>query len=100
MNYSGVLLLADAIERAASRGPRKVIVALDELDLRRSHHALWADQFVNGQNQGAAPVNTQVSGNDIKVIFPADLRRRQAGVPGARPEQRTSARRPSQRRPP
>ena len=28
-------------------------------------------KFVNGQNQGAAPVNTQVQGNDIQVIFPA-----------------------------
>jgi len=27
-------------------------------------------RFVNGQNQGAAPVNTQVLDNDIKVIFP------------------------------
>jgi len=27
-------------------------------------------KFVNGQNQGAAPVNTQVLGNDIQVIFP------------------------------
>jgi len=28
-------------------------------------------KFVNGQNTGAAPVNTQVVGNDIQVIFPA-----------------------------
>jgi len=27
-------------------------------------------KFVNGQNQGAAPVNTQVLGGDIAVIFP------------------------------
>ena len=27
-------------------------------------------KFVNGQNQGAAPVNTQVLDNDIKVILP------------------------------
>jgi branched-chain amino acid transport system substrate-binding protein len=27
-------------------------------------------KFVNGQNMGAAPVNTQVQGNEIKVIFP------------------------------
>ena len=29
-------------------------------------------KFVNGQNQGAAPVNTQVLDNDIKVILPPD----------------------------
>ncbi len=27
-------------------------------------------KFVNGQNMGAAPVNTQVQNGDIKVIFP------------------------------
>ncbi len=27
-------------------------------------------KFVNGQNTGAGPVNTQVQGGDIKVIFP------------------------------
>ena len=27
-------------------------------------------RFVNGQNQAGAPVNTQVQGGDIKVIFP------------------------------
>ena len=28
-------------------------------------------RFVGGQNEGASPVNTQVQGGDIKVIFPA-----------------------------
>ena len=27
-------------------------------------------KFVNGQNQGAAPCNTQVQDKDIKVIMP------------------------------
>jgi branched-chain amino acid transport system substrate-binding protein len=30
-------------------------------------------KFVNGQNQGAAPVNTQVLDNDIKVVLPANF---------------------------
>jgi branched-chain amino acid transport system substrate-binding protein len=30
-------------------------------------------KFVNGQNQGAAPVNTQVQGSDIQVILPAEF---------------------------
>jgi branched-chain amino acid transport system substrate-binding protein len=30
-------------------------------------------KFVNGQNQGAAPVNTQVLDNDIKAILPPDF---------------------------
>ena len=28
-------------------------------------------KFVNGQNEGAVPANTQVIGNDIKVVLPA-----------------------------
>ncbi len=30
-------------------------------------------RFVGGQNQGAIPVNTQVQGGDIKVIFPREF---------------------------
>jgi branched-chain amino acid transport system substrate-binding protein len=30
-------------------------------------------KFVDGQNQGAAPVNTQVLGKDIQVILPAQF---------------------------
>ncbi len=30
-------------------------------------------KFVNGQNEGAAPVNTQILQKDIKVIFPKDF---------------------------
>jgi branched-chain amino acid transport system substrate-binding protein len=30
-------------------------------------------KFVNGQNQGAAPVNTQVLEKDIQVIFPSQF---------------------------
>jgi branched-chain amino acid transport system substrate-binding protein len=30
-------------------------------------------KFVSGQNMGAAPVNTQVQDQAIKVIFPADF---------------------------
>ena len=40
-------------------------------------------KFVNGQNQGAAPVNTQVQGNDIQVIFPASFASAKAVLPDA-----------------
>jgi branched-chain amino acid transport system substrate-binding protein len=38
-------------------------------------------KFVNGQNQGAAPVNTQVLNNDIQVIFPAAFANAKAVFP-------------------
>ena len=71
MNYSCVLLLADALERAASADRAKIIGALESSTFAGHVMPYGPTKFVNGQNQGAAPVNTQVVGNDIQVIFPA-----------------------------
>ena len=67
----GVLLLADALERAASADRAKIIAALESSTFSGHVMPYGPTKFVNGQNQGAAPVNTQVIGNDIQVIFPA-----------------------------
>jgi branched-chain amino acid transport system substrate-binding protein len=71
MNYSTVLLLADALERAASTDHAKIIAAMETSTFAGHVMPYGPTKFVNGQNQGAAPVNTQVLGNDIQVIFPA-----------------------------
>src|SRR6187200_2183413 len=71
MNYSCVLLLADALERAASADRDKIIAALESSTFAGHVMPYGPTKFVNGQNQGAAPVNTQVINNDIQVIFPA-----------------------------
>ncbi|MBC7577692.1 MAG: ABC transporter substrate-binding protein [Tardiphaga sp.] len=73
LNYSGVLLLADAIERAASADRKAIIAALASSTFAGHIMPYGPTQFVNGQNMGAAPVNTQVQGNDIKVIFPSSF---------------------------
>jgi branched-chain amino acid transport system substrate-binding protein len=73
MNYSCILLLADAIERAASTDRAKVTDALASSTFSGHVMPYGPTKFVNGQNQGAAPVNTQVIGNDIKVILPASF---------------------------
>jgi branched-chain amino acid transport system substrate-binding protein len=73
MNYSCVLLLADAIQRAASAERAKIITALESSTFAGHVMPYGPTKFVNGQNQGAAPVNTQVLGNDIQVIFPAEF---------------------------
>jgi branched-chain amino acid transport system substrate-binding protein len=70
MNYSCVLLVADAIERAASTDRAKLIGALASSTFAGHVMPYGPTKFVNGQNEGAAPVNTQVLGNDIAVIFP------------------------------
>jgi branched-chain amino acid transport system substrate-binding protein len=71
MNYTSMLLLADALERAASAERPKIIAALASSTFAGHVMPYGPTKFVNGQNQGAAPVNTQVLGNDIQVIFPA-----------------------------
>ena len=70
LNYSAVLLLADAIERAGSADRAKIIAALETSTFDKHIMPYGPTKFVNGQNTGAAPVNTQVQGGDIKVIFP------------------------------
>src|SRR5436305_6609480 len=71
MNYSAVLLLADALERAASAERAKIIAALDSSTFAGHVIPYGPSTFHHRQYQGAAPVNTQVLGNDIQVIFPA-----------------------------
>ena len=70
MNYSCILLLADAIERAGSIEHAKLTAALESSTFAGHVMPYGPTKFVNGQNQGAAPVNTQVLGNDIQVILP------------------------------
>lgn len=70
LNYSCVRLLADAIERAGSTDRAKIIEALGTSTFADHIMPYGPTKFVNGQNQGAAPVNTQVQNGDIKVIFP------------------------------
>jgi branched-chain amino acid transport system substrate-binding protein len=70
MNYSCVLLLTDALERAASAERAKVIAALESSTFSGHVMPYGPTKFIDGQNQGAAPVNTQVLGNDIQVILP------------------------------
>jgi branched-chain amino acid transport system substrate-binding protein len=70
MNYSCMLLLADALERAASADRANIISALDNSTFAGHVMPYGPTKFVSGQNQGAAPVNTQVIEGDIQVILP------------------------------
>ena len=73
MNYSCILLLADAIERAASTDRAKITDALANSPFGGHLMPYGPTKFIDGQNQGAAPVNTQVIDNDIKVILPTQF---------------------------
>jgi branched-chain amino acid transport system substrate-binding protein len=73
LNYSCVRLLADAIEKAGSADRAKVTEALTNSTFADHIMPYGPTKFVNGQNAGAAPVNTQVQNGDIKVIFPTEF---------------------------
>ena len=70
MNYSCVALVADALARAGAADRAKLTEALANSSFAGHVMPYGPTKFVNGQNQGAAPVNTQVLKNDIQVIFP------------------------------
>ena len=67
------MLLADAIERAASTDRAKIIAALASSTWDGHFMPYGPTKFVNGQNTGARAVNLQVQENDIKVIEPAEF---------------------------
>src|SRR5262247_3802159 len=71
MNYSCIYLVADALERAGAADRAKLTDALASSTFSGHLMPYGPTKFVNGQNEGAAPVNTQVLDNDIKVILPA-----------------------------
>jgi branched-chain amino acid transport system substrate-binding protein len=71
LNYCSVLLAADALSRAGSVDHTKVTAALEASTFADHIMPYGPTKFVGGQNQGAGPVNTQVQGSDIQVIFPA-----------------------------
>ena len=73
MNYTAVMLVADALEHAASADRAKLMAALANSTFSGHIMPYGPTKFVNGQNQGAAPVNTQVLDNDIKVILPPEF---------------------------
>jgi branched-chain amino acid transport system substrate-binding protein len=75
LNYSCVMLVADALERAGRADRVAVIEALAATGAGFTRHIMpyGPTRFENGQNQAAQAVNTQVQDNDIKVIFPRDF---------------------------
>ncbi|MDF3074756.1 MAG: transporter substrate-binding protein [Alphaproteobacteria bacterium] len=71
LNHECVRLLADALERGKSSKREDITAALTSSSWAGHMMPYGPTKFVNGQNEGAAPVNTQIIGKDIKVIFPA-----------------------------
>jgi branched-chain amino acid transport system substrate-binding protein len=73
LDYSSVLLAASALEAAGSTKNDAVIAALEASTFSDHIMPYGPTKFVNGQNAGAQPVNTQVQGKAIEVIFPKEF---------------------------
>jgi branched-chain amino acid transport system substrate-binding protein len=71
--YNAVLGLADAIERAGTTDKEAVNAALASSTMDMSYMPYGPTKMVNGQNEGGQPVNTQVLGGDIQVIYPKEF---------------------------
>jgi branched-chain amino acid transport system substrate-binding protein len=74
MTYTAMWLLADALERAKSHERAAIVDALEKSTFSNHIMPYGPTKFVNGQNEGAQPLMTQVVKNDIKVIIPRDYR--------------------------
>jgi branched-chain amino acid transport system substrate-binding protein len=81
LNYTAVMLLADALERAASTDRAKITAALAASTWSGHFMPYGPTKFENGQNTGARAVNLQVQDNDIKVILPAEFANAKAVFP-------------------
>ena len=71
--YNAVAFLADAIERAGSTDQDAVNAALASSTWDQHGMPYGSTKMVNGQNEGAQPVNTQVQKGAIEVIYPEEF---------------------------
>lgn len=71
--YNAVAFLADAIERAGSTDQDAVNAALASSTWDKHGMPYGPTKMVNGQNEGAQPVNTQVQKRAIEVIYPEEF---------------------------
>jgi branched-chain amino acid transport system substrate-binding protein len=71
LNYSVMQVLADALERAGSTDKTKLTAAIASSTYSDTIMPYGPTKFVNGQNQGARPVNTQIRSGQVEVIFPS-----------------------------
>jgi branched-chain amino acid transport system substrate-binding protein len=71
LNHACLMVIADAIERAGSADRAKITAALESSTFADHILPYGPTKFVNGQNQGAQAVTTQVQGMNVEVIHPA-----------------------------
>ncbi|WP_415392154.1 ABC transporter substrate-binding protein [Paracoccus sp. SJTW-4] len=70
--YATIQVIADALERSGSADRKAMIEALAASDYDGSIMPYGPTKFVNGDNVNSRPVNLQVRGDKIEVIFPKE----------------------------
>lgn len=73
LNYACTQVIEDALERAKSADRAAIIQSLAASTIADHIMPYGPTKFVNGQNEGAQPVNTQIRGEKIEVIFPREF---------------------------
>ncbi|MEC9432038.1 MAG: ABC transporter substrate-binding protein [Pseudomonadota bacterium] len=73
INYSLVKVLAEAVEKAGAADRAAVTEQLASAEFASGVMPYGTTKFdASGQNASALPLNTQVQGGEIKVIYPAE----------------------------
>ena len=81
VSYASIQLIADALERAASTDRQKIIESLAASTFDKSIMPYGPTKFVNGDNVSSQPVNTQVRGETIELVFPKEYATAEAVFP-------------------
>jgi branched-chain amino acid transport system substrate-binding protein len=81
LDYCGILLIADAAERAGSADRDKITQALAASTFADHVMPYGPTKFVDGQNQGAQPITTQVQKMAVEVIQPSEFASAKAVFP-------------------
>lgn len=81
--YEATMFVVDAIERAGSADRAKIIEAMASSTWDGHFMPYGPTKMVNGQNEGAQPLVTQILGEEIEVVAPADFATADAKFPFA-----------------
>ena len=81
LTYTNVMLLADALEHAASADKAKLMAALAASTFKAELMPYGPTKFVDGQNQGGRPATMQSLKGDIEVIAPEEFASAKAVFP-------------------
>lgn len=81
VSYATIQVIADALERSGSDDRKKMLEALTASTFDGSIMPYGPTKFVNGDNVSSTPVNTQIRGDKIELVFPKEFASAEAVFP-------------------